>query len=263
MMNQISPLNPAISLFQRLQSRKSPVSMLMPPSMTEETLPFTVRVVSSTEDLNKAVAIRHAAYARHLPEFAETLKNPEPYDFDDGVAILLAESKLDGSALGSMRIQTNLYAPLDLEDTVSLPNWLQGRSLAEASRLGVTQDRVGRMVKTVLFKAFFDYCEQQRVDYMVITARSPVDRQYERLMFDDVYPDLGYVPLKHVANLPHRIMSFEVATAETRWAAAQHPLFNFIFRTHHPDIDVTKSALRVERRNVLGTSLPQATAAVC
>ena len=141
MMNQISPLNPAISLFQRLQSRKSPVSMLMPPSMTEETLPFTVRVVSSTEDLNKAVAIRHAAYARHLPEFAETLKNPEPYDFDDGVAILLAESKLDGSALGSMRIQTNLYAPLDLEDTVSLPNWLQGRSLAEASRLGVTQDR--------------------------------------------------------------------------------------------------------------------------
>jgi hypothetical protein len=30
--------------------------------------------------LEKAVCIRHAAYARHLPEFAQTLKTPETAD---------------------------------------------------------------------------------------------------------------------------------------------------------------------------------------
>ena len=75
----------------------------------EELLPFTVRLVGDEASLQKAVAIRHSAYARHLPEFAETLKTAEPADYENGVVILLAESKLDGAALGTMRIHTNSY----------------------------------------------------------------------------------------------------------------------------------------------------------
>ena len=61
-----------------------------PVLMTEELLPFTLRVVRSQESLEKAVHIRHAAYARHLPEFAQTLKEPEAADFAPGVVLLLA-----------------------------------------------------------------------------------------------------------------------------------------------------------------------------
>lgn len=249
MTHQFTPAHSSISLFQRLQARKPPAPLPNPVGHAEERLPFTVRLVRNERDLHKAVRIRHTAYARHLPGFAETLKLPEESDFEDGVVVLLAESKLDGSALGSMRIQTNRYNPLSLEESMDLPLWLQGRPLAEASRLGVAQESVGRLVKTVLFKAFFEYCQQEGIDYMVITARSPVDRQYERLLFSDVYPGMGYIPLKHVDNLPHRIMSFEVGTAESRWAEVQHPLFNFIFRTHHPDIDVSEIMVLSERRN--------------
>jgi hypothetical protein len=94
------------------------------------------------------------------------------------------------------------------------------------------------MVKTVLFKAFFQYCQQAGIEWMVIAGRTPIDRQYERLLFDDVYPGAGYIPLRHAGNLPHRVMSFEVGSAEQRWAAAGHPLYDFIFRTVHPDIDL-------------------------
>ena len=45
-----------------------------PPKMIEEVLPFTVRLVGDDDDLNKAVKIRHSAYSRHLPLFAETLR---------------------------------------------------------------------------------------------------------------------------------------------------------------------------------------------
>ncbi|MDB5895445.1 MAG: hypothetical protein JWQ88_2976, partial [Rhodoferax sp.] len=212
--------------------------------MAEERLPFTVRLVRNEDDLAKAVHIRHAAYARHVPTFADTLRLPEASDFEDGIAVLLAESKLDGSPLGTMRIQTNQYRPLSLEHSLTLPDALQGLSLAEATRLGVTGAGAGRLVKTVLFKAFYLYCVQAGVDYMVVSGRAPVDRQYDSLLFQDVYPGMGYIPLPHVGNMLHRIMSFEVATAESRWAAADHPLRNFIFKTRHPDIDLDVIAER-------------------
>ena len=206
--------------------------------MTEERLPFTVRLVRNEIDLTKAVQIRHAAYARHLPEFAQTLIAPETADAENGVVVLLAESKLDGSPLGTMRIQTNEFKPLCLEQSVTLPSWLKSLRLAEATRLGVTGEKGGRLVTTILFKAFFQYCQQTGVEWMVVAGRAPVDRTYARLLFDDVFPGMGYIPLAHAGNLPHRIMSFNVETAEVRWDAAKHPLFNFIFRTDHPDLQL-------------------------
>ena len=205
-------------------------------AMAQEVLPFTVRLVRDEKDLSKAVDIRQSAYARHLPEFAETLRAPESTDAQDGVVVLLAESKLDGSALGTMRIQTNQFGPLSLEHSVDLPDWLRVRPLAEAARLGVTDGKSGRLVKTMLFKAFFQYCQQTGIEWMVITARSPIDRQYERLLFSDVYPGMGYIPVSHMNNMPHRIMSFEIASAKARWAQANHPLLDFMCNTHHPDI---------------------------
>ena len=129
---------------------------------------------------------------------------------------------------------------------MDLPDWLRVRPLAEAARLGVTDGKSGRLVKTMLFKAFFQYCQQTGIEWMVIAGRSPIDRQYERLLFSDVFPGMGYVPLLHANNLPHRIMSFEVGSAQRRWSEANHPLFDFIFRTHHPDLQLgNRSTVRM------------------
>ncbi|MDB5757994.1 MAG: hypothetical protein JWM30_1283, partial [Burkholderia sp.] len=76
-------------------------------AMKEEALPFTIRVVSNIRDLEKAVRIRHAAYMRHVPGFASELTLPENADSEPGVVVLLAESKLDGSPIGTLRVQTN------------------------------------------------------------------------------------------------------------------------------------------------------------
>jgi len=83
---------------------------------------------------------------RHVPDFAESLKEPEQADFEEGVAILLAESKVDGSPIGSLRIQTNQFQPLELDHSLTLPDWLQNCSIAEASRLSV-QGKMGAWLK--------------------------------------------------------------------------------------------------------------------
>jgi hypothetical protein len=205
---------------------------------TTERLPFTVRVVRSDDALNKAVRIRQAAYARHVPEFAAKLGDPEPNDHDRGSVVLLAESRMDGSPLGTMRIQTNRFKDLAIAQSVELPAWLKNKSMAEATRLGVALGHTGRVVKTTLFKAFFLYCQQANIDWMVIAARPPLDRQYEALLFDDLFPG-QFIPMRHGNNIPHRVLAFEVGTAEERWAEAHHPLFKFVFQTQHPDIDLS------------------------
>jgi hypothetical protein len=210
------------------------------PSWPRELMPFTIRIARSEGEIEKAVRVRHAAYSRHVPTFAERLKSAEEYDYDQGSIVLLAESKLDGSPLGTMRIQTNRYQRLALEGTVALPDWLQGRSLAEATRLGVSEGKMGRVVKAMLFKAYFFYCLATDVDWMVICARSPLDRQYDALLFQDVYPDQGFIPMDHIGGIAHRLMAFEMKTAYDRWLNAGHPLFNFFCRTIHPDIQLRR-----------------------
>lgn len=208
------------------------------PAASEERLAFTVRLVRTPEDMAKAVAIRHAAYARHMPEFADKLREAEPLDSEPGVVILLAESRLDGTPLGTLRIQSNAYMPLKLEQSVSLPRWLRDRPLAEVSRLGIVGGTTGRLVKTVLLKAAFLYCEQDGIEWAIVAARAPLDRQYDQLMFEDLFPDQGFIPMRHGANIPHRVMGFEIDTGRQRWSDANHPLLNFFCFTHHPDIDI-------------------------
>jgi hypothetical protein len=202
-----------------------------------ERVPFTIRIASGESDLRKAVAIRRAAYGRHLPEFAQSMA-VEACDSTPGTTVLLAESKLDGAPIGTMRIQTNEYAPLPVEKSVKLPHRFNGARLGEATRLGVANGAIGKVVKMMLFKSLFLYCEQQQIDWLVITARSPIDREYDAMLFNDVFEDRQFLPMAHVGGLPHRVMAGEVGVARQRWGEAKHPLFKFIFQIHHPDIDL-------------------------
>lgn len=203
-----------------------------------ERLPFTVRVVGNEEQLHKAVAIRRAAYARHVPCLAETLREPEPNDFDPDCVVLLAESRMDGTPVGTMRIQTNRRHPLVLERSVTLPAWLQDARMAEATRLGIADGSAGRVVKIVLCKAFYLYSLAVGIEWMVIAARPPLDRTYEAALFQDLFAGQTF-PLRHASNIPHRVLAFEVGTAAERWAAAGHPLSKFMVHTRHPDIDLS------------------------
>jgi hypothetical protein len=235
----------ALSTVQPARFKQQIVFKPKAPALPEEALPFTVRIVRTQAELNKAVQIRQAAYDRHLPEFAKSLVKPEAADFEKGTVVLLAESKEDGSPVGTMRIQTNAYKPLCLEQSIDLPEWLKVLPMAEATRLGVTNQVGGRLVTTALFKAFYMYCQQIGIEWMVIAGRAPVDRMYQRMLFEDVFPEKGMIPLAHASNLPHRVMQFNVKTAFERWSAVDHPLLKFAALTRHPDItlDIPNKAL--------------------
>lgn len=230
-------------------------------TITEERLPFSIRIARSEADIRKAVAIRHVAYGRHVPELAGKLKEPEACDFDPTTTVFLAESKFDGQPIGSMRIQSNRSRQLSVEHSVELPSWLDGSLLVEATRLGVTHRDRGSLVKSLLFKAVLAYCRNIGVDWIVITARPPLDQMYETFTFQDILPEAGYVPMAHVGNIPHKVMAIEVATVENHWRALSHPLYKLFFLTEHPDIDIEGYPVLQTPYPIMGTFHPLQTPA--
>ena len=86
--------------------------------------------------------------------------------------------------------------------------------------------------------AWQDLANAQKYVATIAAGRAPIDKHYEQMLFQDLYPEVGFLPLKHAGNLPHRVMAFEIATGPARWTAAQHPLLDFFCHTRHPDIDL-------------------------
>jgi hypothetical protein len=210
-------------------------------SLKVERLPFTVRPVHSEEDLEKALHIRHLAYARHMPDFASVLRTPEPDDIEADTLVLLAESKLDGSPLGTVRIQTNRNRPLNLEQSVALPIDLKDKSLLEVRRLAVTPGSPGRLVKMVLIKGCLMFSSQNQIEWAVLAARPPLDRSYEKIMFHDILDGRTFIPMPRENNVPHKVLGLEMETLEERATASNHPMVDFFFHTRHPDISLRTS----------------------
>jgi len=45
--------------------------------------------------------------------------------------------------------------------------------------------------------------------------------------------------MAHAGGVPHRVLSFSPSGAKQLWRKHKHPLYRFIFETHHPDLDLS------------------------
>lgn len=209
-------------------------------------LPFVVRPARSVSDLRKVIQVRTEAYGRHLPDFAASLRALEQADRGSGVVVLLAEHKEDARPLGTVRLQIDLERALPVEASVILPPWLRGQGpLIEATRLGVEASECGALARNALLKAAYLYARAAGAAWILATARRPLDRLYEGLLFRDVFEGGVHLPMRHVGNLPHRVMALPVRDVHALAVARRHPLAALFFETAHPDLVVDPSLLRV------------------
>ncbi len=201
-------------------------------------LPFRISVAARA-DMDKVAQLRASSYGRHLPDLGQRLAQVEPSDFEPGCDVLVATSKLDGSVLGTLRIHSNVLKPLPLEASIALPQSYAGSRMAEATRLCVKGSPGSSLVRNALFKAFYSYCVEHHVDWMLAVGRRPVDRLYDALLFSDVGEAGRYLPMSHVGNVPHRVMSLATSAVEPSWMRAGHALYQFFFLMEHTDIDLS------------------------
>jgi hypothetical protein len=204
---------------------------------TTQHLPFRVRLARDERDLRRAVSVRMQAYGRRVPGMEDVLSTPEPDDFRDDAVLLLAESKVDGQVLGSMRLMTNILKPLHLEEEVALPEQFLGRRLLEAWRLTVCPGEAARMVSSALYKALYEVSFHAGIDHVLVLARNPVDRLYRAMQFKDAMPGQK-IALANTLYLPHGLYYLPVRDADQLWRSAECPMYPFMAQTHHPDIEI-------------------------
>lgn len=211
--------------------------------MAPVSLPFLVRPIAPSvpAELEAVVALRSRAYGKHRPELGRALATAEPDDAAPDCTVLAAFAKGSGEVQATLRIHRNSLRPLPLEASVELPAPLPRRRLAEVTRLA-RRDGAHPLVKLALFKAFYLFCVEQQIEVMLAAGRAPLDRQYEALLFEEVFPGAGYLPMRHAGGLPHRVLMLEIAGAFARWTAAAHPLLSFMTTVEHPDIVATAAA---------------------
>ncbi len=137
-----------------------------------------------------------------------------------------------------MRIHLNHSNPLPLESSIQLPEQLKNLTLAEAVRFGIIEGANGKQARDALFKAFYLVSLALKVDRMVVCARFPLHKLYLSLLFEDVFPSGVYIRLKHLDNIPHRVLALNLNDVESRWQHNRHSLYQYVFSTDHPDINV-------------------------
>jgi hypothetical protein len=212
--------------------------------MSVQPLRFNICVVRSEADLRAVCKVRATSYGHHLPQLRGVLEEPDELDWHPDTAVLLARDKTTGEAVGTVRLSTNARRPLQIERSAPLPAPLEQQLLAEVTRLSVLPTHDDPRVKLALMKATYLYAMAHQVQWMVIGARSDgLVRQYRRLGFTDLLGEGRRIALAHAGNLQHRVLGFDVTAAERNWHAAQHPFYDFMVRTHHPDIQLFAPAL--------------------
>jgi hypothetical protein len=173
---------------------------------------------------------------------------PDLLDADENTIVVLCVDKLSGEAIGTARFQTNAGGPLLIEHSMSVPDAMRSDTRAEVTRLSAVAG-ADPLVKLALMKASYLFCMATQVRWMVIGARSDaLVRQYRRLGFADVFDDGRLVPLLHAGRMDHRVLAFNVTTAESRWRTDHHPLYDFMIDTAHPDIQLFSIRPALPRR---------------
>jgi hypothetical protein len=141
-------------------------------------------------------------------------------------------------------LQCNRSQPLQIERSIVLPPQLQGKLLAEITRMTVTPG-YAHPVKLALVKAIHLYCIAMQIGTIVCASRPSLMRQYLNIGFEDLYGDERMVPMAHGSGLPHRVLFRDTVTSEAHHRARKHPDYDFVFRRYHPDIEVFDTVFRV------------------
>ncbi|WP_298010591.1 hypothetical protein [uncultured Aquabacterium sp.] len=208
----------------------------MPPLCTER-LPFRVRLARDERDLARIAALRVATYGKHVPSMVPAISAPEPEDRRPDTLLLMAESRASGELLGAARMIHNGFQPLKIEQDFDLRSRFQHRFVAEAGRLTVVGRTESRMAALALVKAMYEICAHSQVDDAVITARSPMDRVYLAMRFDDLLHG-NKKPFPPVGHLPHGVYLMPILEADARWRESACPMYPFMALTLHPDIEI-------------------------
>jgi hypothetical protein len=208
-----------------------------------EDLPFKLGLVRTGAQFSAVCRVRALAYNRHLPGFGTMLTKPDQLDFAPGVLVIYVQDKETNEVVGTARLQTNFFRPLLITDDYLLPTWLSSTACAEITRFAILPGykMATAALNRLIVKACYQFCVASQVNWIVIGARKSLARGYLSFGYKDIDTSPTFIRLEYANNLEHRILYFDVNAAERNWFNSDHPDYEFMYKTFHPDIELFSS----------------------
>jgi len=202
---------------------------------------YVVRIVRTPDQLQSAINVRYQAYSEKLQALAASVRQPGPLDFAHGPVVLLAQNRLSGEAIGTLRLNTGPSFLSMLKD-IRLPVNIVKERTAFVSRMAVTgpvQER--QVVRNLMQKAVFQLCIAKQLNRILLLAVEPRERLFYRCGFSDVFEDGESRHPEFLDGFPVKALYADTYSMERLWREERHPLYDFLFRTFHPEIEVFSS----------------------
>lgn len=234
-----------------------------------------IRIARTEEQIQQAVAVRYQAYAERLTGLAGDVAIKEDLDRTVDPVILLAEDATTSQVIATARLNSGpgvreMLAQIDLP-----PKYADDR-LGYFSRMAAIGSPVAKKIaRGLLHKALLQICVAKQVDRMLLLVGNVRSKLYLPWGFQPVFPQSKLLHPEIVHGRPVNLFQLETRKAEATALQLGGPLYDFLFRTYHDEIEVfnslssipsritpasTRDALRqielIEAHTAFGTLLP-------
>jgi hypothetical protein len=203
-----------------------------------ENLPFEILFARTERDFPNVGHARFETYNHHHSHFQGFVPpRIETKDMQKGSFLIYAKDKSGGKIHGSIRVQSNIKRPLDVElyDPNPLPLNFIGKHLAFISRFSVVRSAVAIAVHDALLKAAMMYCDSIQSSHWVVTADASTTRLYQKIGFTRSDQAERYQGAKD-APFPIFVLTATKTDFSRAISEKNKRLYSFIFESVHPDI---------------------------
>ena len=202
---------------------------------------FRVRRAAGADDLAVIAAQRAESFGRVIrnqrPVGASHDGWLDKIDHHPATGLLLLEEATTGTPIASMRVQDSRAGPVELARLVELGALVPGREwpLLQCARLAAVRHPKRMAALFALMKAMWRRALADGVQNLILATPYWSRWMYEALQFTDLGDAAAFAhPLSGAA---HRVMLFDVPSAQSRLEGAGNPLAAQLFHTQHPLLD--------------------------
>lgn len=185
---------------------------------------ISVREVRSPEDRRKARQLRAEGYKMYLAAGNEAVGHDRT---EPNETTFLAVDRND-QPVGTLRVLDRTKGKIELDNFIDVDALLNEneKPCAEATRFTIRKHPKGVVIKILLWRAYFKYCQSRGIRTMLISSRPIIAKNYTYLFFEDIGPK-GVYRHRHLKNKEHHTYKMDVEKMPILWRKANHPLYRF------------------------------------
>jgi len=192
---------------------------------------FRVRTAKTREDLKKMYDVRWEGYRIYFSNRSEVI---DECDFDPHCTLLIAEDE-NNNMVGTMRILDRRNGRLEIDDHIQLEAIFSEDELqcCEATRFSVPKQPDSKEIKWLLIKAIICYCQLNEVNYIIMSSRPELARDYLTMLFRDAR-DPGIYYHHDLGDTEHHSYILDIPNARDELKRSNPMLHDFFFVQESP-----------------------------